>query len=82
MMPAPIRGSDVHVSEDIRRAMRSIAATHEATLRALCADSQRPEYAAGYSDGFLDGLAAVAEALGIAFSPGAGNVAIGAKWDW
>lgn len=81
-MPAPVRGSDVHVSEDIRRSLRSIAATHEATLRALCNDSQRPEYAAGYSDGFLDGLGAVAEALGIPFQPGAGNVAIGAKWDW
>ena len=81
-MPAPIRGSDVHVSEDIRRTMRSIAATHEATLRSLCQDSQRPEYAAGYSDGFIDGLRAIAEALGIPFRPGDGNVAIGARWDW
>ena len=41
-MPPPISGSDVHVSEDIRRTMRSIAATHEATMRATCYDSQRP----------------------------------------
>lgn len=82
-MPQPIRGSDVHVSEDIRRTMRAVAATHQATLRAICDDSQRPEYAAGYSDGFIDGLRAVAEALGIAFQPGAGNVSIGMRYeDW
>ena len=80
-MPPPISGSDVHVSEDIRRTMRSIAATHEATMRATCYDSQRPEYTAGYSDGFMDGLAAVAEALGIVFRPGVGNVAIGMRWE-
>lgn len=80
-MPPQIRGSDVHLSEDILRTVRSIAATHEATLRALCQDSQRPEYAAGYSDGFIDGLAAVAEGLGIPFQPGVGNVAIGVRWE-
>ena len=80
-MPAPIRGSDPFFAEDIRRTMRGIAATHEATLRALCDDSQRPEYAAGYSDGFIDGLRALAEGLGIAFSPGTGNVALGVRWE-
>ena len=49
-------------------------------MRATCYDSQRPEYT-GYSDGFMDGLAAVAEALGIAFRPGVGNVAIGIRWE-
>ena len=80
-MPPQIRGSDVHLSEDIRRMMRAIAATHEASLRALCADSQQPEYAAGYSDGFIDGLRAIAESLGISFAPGAGNVTLGMRWD-
>lgn len=77
-MPAPIRGSDTFIAEDIRRFMRALAATHEVTQRVAGAQGA---YAEGYSAGFLDGLAALAEALGIAFRPGSGNVAIGARWD-
>ena len=79
-MPAPIRGSDVHLSEDIRRMMRAIAATHEAAAQVNAAGAG--EYQQGYSAGFFDGIAAIAEALGIAYTPGsAGNIAIGIRWE-
>ena len=61
MMPAPIRGSDIHVSEDIRRMLRALAATHEAAHQVAGAQG---DYAAGYSAGFFDGLRAIAEASG------------------
>jgi len=78
-MPPPIQGSDVFITEDVRRLMRALAATHEAAYQVGGAQG---EYQAGYSAGFLDGLAAIAEGLGIPFQPGVGNVAIGNKWDW
>ena len=77
-MTAPIRGSDVFIAEDVRRLMRALAATHQAMQQVGGAQG---EYADGYSAGFFDGLAAVAEGLGIAFSPGVGNVAIGVRWE-
>ena len=74
-MPPPIRGSDVFIGADVVRMMRAIAATHEAMRRVSKANGQ---YADGYSDGFLDGLKAMAESMGLHFQPGAGNVSIGA----
>lgn len=79
-MPAPIRASTVHAGEDIRQILRSVAAVHEATRRATSTDGG--EYGQGYSDGFIDGLRALAEALGIPFDPGSGNVALGVRWDY
>lgn len=58
--------------------MRSIAATHEMAARVCGAQGA---YAEGYSAGFLDGLRAIAEALGIPFQPGAGNISIGQMWE-
>ncbi len=78
MMPAPIRGSDIHVEEDIRRMLRALAATHEAAQQVFGAQG---DYQAGYSAGFLHGLCAVAEGLGIPFQVGQGNVALGYRWE-
>lgn len=78
MMPAPIRGSDVHLSEDVRRMLRSLAAAHESAQQISGVQS---DYQAGYSAGFLVGLCAVAEALGIPFQVGVGNVALGYRWE-
>lgn len=77
-MPVPLRASDVFIAEDIRRNLRSIAATHEATRHVYGGGG---DYAAGYGDGFIDGLRAIAEALGIHFAPGQGNTALGVRWE-
>ena len=77
-MPQPIRGSDVFIGEDVVRMMRAIAATHEAMRRVSKAGGP---YADGYSAGFIDGLRALAESMGLHFQPGAGNVSIGVRWD-
>lgn len=58
--------------------LRALAATHEAAHQVAGAQG---DYAAGYSAGFFDGLRAIAEALGIPFQPGSGNVAIGMRWE-
>ena len=78
-MPPPIRGSDVFIGADVVRMMRAIAATHEA-VRQVSGSGGGP-YAAGYSAGFIDGLRALAESMGLSFQPGAGNVSIGVRWD-
>ena len=70
------RGSDVFIGADVLRNMRAIAATHEA-MRQVSGG----EYAAGYSAGFIDGLRALAESLGLHFQPGAGNVSIGVRYE-
>jgi len=79
-MPPPIRGSEVFIGEDVLRNMRAIAATHEATRQV--SGGAGGEYASGYSDGFIDGLRALAESLGLRFQPGARNVSIGVRYDW
>ena len=38
-------------------------------MRATCYDSQRPEYTAGYSDGFMDGWLPWPKRLGLHFGP-------------
>ena len=58
--------------------LRALAATHEATAQVAGAQG---DYAEGYSAGFFHGLSAVAEALGIPFQAGVGNVAIGIRWE-
>lgn len=79
-MPAPIRGSDVFIGEDVLRNMRAIAATHEAMRQVSGGGGQ---YAEGYSAGFLDGLRVLAESMGLHFRPGAGNISIGVRYeDW
>lgn len=77
-MTAPIRGSDVFIAEDVRRLMRALAATHQAAAQV---GGSQNAYQAGYSAGFVDGLRAMAEGLGIPFRPGDGNVAIGVRYD-
>ena len=67
------------IGEDVLRMMRSIAATHEAMRRVANGNSQ---YAEGYSAGFLDGLKAMAESMGLRFEPGVSNVSIGRRLDW
>ena len=80
-MPPPIRGSDVFIGADVIRMMRAIAATHEAMRRV--SGSGGGQYADGYSAGFIDGLRALAESMGLHFQPGAGNVSIGVRYeDW
>ena len=78
-MPPPIRGSDVFIGEDVLRMMRSIAATHEAMRQVSSGGGGA--FAEGYSAGFIDGLRALAESMGLHFQPGAGNVSIGVRWD-
>lgn len=79
-MPQAIRGSDVFIAADILRNMRAIAATHEAMRRV--GGNGGGEFARGYSDGFIDGLRALAESLGLSFQPGAGNSSLGVRWEW
>ena len=78
-MPQPIRGSDVFIGEDVVRMMRAIAATHEAVRRA--SGSGGGQYADGYSAGFIDGLRAMAESMGLNFKPGVGNSSMGLRYD-
>lgn len=78
-MPPPIRGSDVFIAEDVLRMMRAVSATHEAVRRV--SGGGGGEYAKGYSDGFTDGIRALAESMGIQFMPGRGNTSIGVRWD-
>lgn len=78
-MPPPIAGSDVFIGEDVLRMMRAVAATHEAVR--LISGNGGGEYASGYSAGFIDGLRAMAESMGLRFQPGASNVSIGRRWD-
>ena len=80
-MPPPVRGSEVFIGEDVLRNMRAIAATHEAVRQV--SGGGGGQYAEGYSAGFLDGLSALAESMGLRFRPGAGNVSIGMRYeDW
>ena len=68
------------IGADVVRMMRAIAATHEAMRQVSGGGGQ---YAEGYSAGFLDGLKAMAESMGLHFQPGAGNVSIGRRYeDW
>lgn len=76
-MPPPIAGSDVFIGEDVLRMMRAIAATHEAGRRV---SSGGGEYAEGYSAGFIDGLKAMAESMGLRFQPGVSNASIGRRY--
>ena len=78
-MPPPIAGSDVFIGEDVLRMMRSIAATHEAVRQV--SGGGGGAFAEGYSAGFLDGLKAMAESMGLRFQPGVSNVSIGRRWD-
>ena len=78
-MPPPIRGSELFIGADVLRFMRAIAATHEAMRQVSGAGGG--EYANGYSAGFIDGLRALAESMGLHFQPGAGNTSIGVRWD-
>ena len=70
-MPPPT-GGDVARVGGHPPTMRISQATHEATIRATVT-TNGPEVYCELLDGFMDGLAAVAEALGIAFRPGVGN---------
>ena len=78
-MPPPIAGSDVFIGEDVLRMMRSIAATHEAMRQV--SGSAGGDYASGYSAGFLDGIRAIAESMGLRFQPGMSNTSLGRRWD-
>lgn len=78
-MPHAIRGSDVFIGADVLRNMRAIAATHEAMRQV--SGGAGGQYAEGYSAGFIDGLKAMAESLGLHFQPGAGNVSIGVRYE-
>ena len=81
MMPPPISGSDVHVSGT----SAAPCAVSQPRMRPRCGPlattANGPSIPRATPDGFMDGLAAVAEALGIAFRPGVGNVAIGIRWE-
>lgn len=66
------------IAEDVLRMMRSIAATHEAMRQVSAGNSAQAEW---YSAGFLDGLKAMAESMGLHFQPGAGNVSIGVRYE-
>lgn len=77
-MPAPIRGSELFIAADVLRNMRAIAATHEAMRQV---GNNTGEYAEGYSAGFLDGLKAIAESMGLHFQPGMGNASIGVRYE-
>ena len=80
-MPPRLAGSDVFIGEDVLRMMRAVAATHEAMRRV--SGGGGGEYANGYSAGFIDGLRALAEAMGLHFQPGVSNVSIGRRYeDW
>jgi hypothetical protein len=77
-MSQSIRGSDVFIAEDVLRMMRSIAATHEATRRRMA----KTPTSDAYSDGFIDGLKALAESMDIPFSAGVGGISLDERWEW